>query len=484
MKTLITPEDLGRIQTPLQTSLKSFARSFPGATGHRQPVHTLYGGAHLFKSDLAQKLGKSALATVASYAPNFSAFARALQLRGSDQLPSSLEEAQKLEELFEKDPDGAPLIHPAAGFARRVYGRVLEKLQMEPVEDFRIDFEDGFGHRPDEEEDECALAAADQVVKGIQDKTLPRFLGIRVKSFSQELFHRGARTIDLFLGRVLESAGRLPDNFVTTLPKVVAPEQVTALVSLFELIESKTNLEPGSLKLEIMVETTQSLVSADGRMTLPLLVAAAKGRCVAAHFGVYDYTACCSITAEYQWMHHASCDHARHLMQVSLSDTGIWLSDGATNVMPVGPYREKDGPLTPEKISENRVVIHRAWKTHFDHVSHSLAHGYYQGWDLHPAQLPTRYAALYAFFLESLPAASKRLGNFIAMAAQATLVGDVFDDAATGQGLLNFFLRGLNCGAIQEEEARATGLTREELETRSFLKILEGRRGSTLHEKP
>jgi len=59
-------------------------------------------------------------------------------------------------------------------------------------------------------------------------------------------------------------------------------------------------------------------------------------------------------------------------------------------------------------------------------------------------------------------------------AAQATLVGDVFDDAATGQGLLNYFLRAMNCGAITEEEAVAkSGLTLDELRGRSFAKILQ-----------
>ncbi len=87
--------------------------------------------------------------------------------------------------------------------------------------------------------------------------------------------------------------------------------------------------------------------------------------------------------------------------------------------------------------------------------------GFYQGWDLHPAQLPTRYAAVYAFFLEGLDAASDRLTNFVTKAAQATLVGEVFDDAATGQGLLNYFLRAMNCGAITEREAvEQSGLTR------------------------
>jgi hypothetical protein len=113
------------------------------------------------------------------------------------------------------------------------------------------------------------------------------------------------------------------------------------------------------------------------------------------------------------------------------------------------------------------------------HVRHSLVGGFYQGWDLHPAQLVARYAAVYAFYLESLSAATARLSSFVAKAAQATLVGDVFDDAATGQGLLNFFLRGLACGAISEAEALASGLTFDELRSRSFVKILAGRRAAS-----
>ena len=120
--------------------------------------------------------------------------------------------------------------------------------------------------------------------------------------------------------------------------------------------------------------------------------------------------------------------------------------------------------------------MHRARKLHYDHIQHSLTNAYYQGWDLHPAQLPTRYAAVYAFFLDSLEAASERLRNFVEKAAQATLVGDVFDDAATGQGLLNYFLRAINCGAVTEQEAlQLTGLTLEELRSGSFVKVLRNR---------
>jgi citrate lyase beta subunit len=406
------------------------AEQFPGDSSARQPVHVVYGGAHLFKADAAQKLGAVALRTLREHAPDASALAAALGL----------------------DP----------ALAARIYPRVVEKLTREPVEDFRIDFEDGFGNRPDREEDEYAALAAREVAAGFKAGTLPPSIGIRIKPLSDELKRRSLRTFDLFLTTLIDATGdTLPPTFVVTLPKITAPEQVTALAAACDAFEYWRALPAGTLKFELMIETTQSVFAADGSVALPRLIAEGGGRIVAAHFGTYDYTAACSITAAHQHMLHPVCDFAKRVMQVALAGTGIWLSDGATNVMPIG----------------SREVVHRAWRLHAEHVRHSLVTGFYQGWDLHPAQLPTRYAAVYAFFLEGLDAASERLQNFVQKAAQATLVGDVFDDAATGQGLLNYFLRAMNCGAITEAEAvDKSGLTVDELRGRSFVNILAKRR--------
>jgi hypothetical protein len=226
-----------------------------------------------------------------------------------------------------------------------------------------------------------------------------------------------------------------------------------------------------------MIETPQSILGPDGTSPLRALVAAGRGRVTGAHFGTYDYTALCGITAAWQHMRHQACDFARHMMQVGLAQTGILLSDGATNVMPVPPHRAAAGAaLSDAQRRENEQAVHHAWKLHFDDIRHSLVNGFYQGWDLHPAQLPSRYAAVYTFFLEARIPATARLRNFVDKAARATLVGDVFDDAATGQGLLNFFVRGLSSGALTLEEAQETGLTEAELHSRSFLAILESKR--------
>jgi hypothetical protein len=226
--------------------------------------------------------------------------------------------------------------------------------------------------------------------------------------------------------------------------------------------------------MELMIEVTQALLGPDGRSPLPGFLEAAEGRCVAAHFGTYDFTASCNITAAHQTMAHPWCDLAKGMMMLAYAGTGIFLSDGATNVMPVGPHKGKE--LTPVEREENRAVVHGAWQLAHRHIRHSLEGGFYQGWDLHPGQLPVRYGTCFAFFLAGFAQAAERLRNFVEKAAQATLVGDVFDDAATGQGLLNYFLRALNCGAIDLDDMAQTGLTKEEIELRSFARILAARR--------
>ena len=465
---------VGTVIAPLAVANRSFMAHYPGESPARQPLHTVYGGAHLFKAGTAAKLGSLALRSIDGFAADWTVFARALELPGVAEIPA---DAGPLTARLEADAEAVRAELPGAWLAWTVYHRVREKLTREAVEDFRIDFEDGYGNRPDAEEDATAVEAATEVAAGIAQGVLPPFIGIRTKPFTEELKARSMRTLDLFLTTLVgATGGRLPDNFVVTLPKVQIPEQVTALVSLFEHLEEALGLATGSLQLELMIEVTQSILDRDGRTMLPQLLAAAQGRCRGAHFGTYDYTATCNITAAHQRMDHPVCDFAKHMMQVAYAGTGLMLSDGATTVMPITVHRGAD--LTTAQREENTAAVHRAWKLAYDNVRHSLEGGYYQGWDLHPGQLPVRYGACFAFFLEGMSDASARLANFIRSAAQATLVGDVFDDAATGQGLLNYFLRALNSGAVTLEEVQAVGLTLEEIQSRSFVKILANRRGA------
>jgi len=443
MLTTSLPEStLRALCARLKKAQEAVLQHYPGEAGKRQPVHTVYGGAQLFKSDTTRKLGELAQKVLAQNAPSAGVFAEAIGI--------------------------------GPGIAETVFTRVQEKLKREAVEDFRIDFEDGYGIRPDAEEDGHAAQAAEQFAKGLAAGTLSPFIGIRIKSFAGDLAGRSLRTLDIFLSGL---GGKLPPNFVVTLPKITHPEQVAALVDAFEALEPKLGLAAGSLKMEPMIEVTQTILTPDGVSMLPALLKAARGRMIAAHFGTYDYTASCNITAAWQSMRHPACDFAKQMMQVAYASTGVWLSDGATTIMPVPVHRGDS--LTDEQKRDNMRSVHTAWRLHAEDTRHSLMNGFYQGWDLHPGQLPSRYGAAYGFFHQGLPAASERLKNFVAKAAQATLQGDVFDDAATGQGLLNFFLRGVNCGALTEQEALATGLTLEEFRGRSFVKILDNRRAAT-----
>ena len=473
MKNILTSDRTSGILNELAGANQSFESDYPGKSLLRQPVHTIYGGAHLFKTDTAQKMGKLAIKNLNDFAPNFVTFAHALELKGAESLPKKVSEINDL--VADAEKNGVDPANSATWLAWRVYGQVCKKMKREAVEDFRLDYEDGFGIRPDEEEDAVAVQGAKAVAAGMKQGTLPPFIGIRIKPFNSEFVERGVRTLNIFISTLLaETGGVLPDNFVVTLPKVEIPEQAAALVQLFEVLEADSELSSGDLKMEIMIETTQSVFNANGEVTARKIVKAAKGRCIGAHFGTYDYTASCDLIAAYQTMDSAVCDFARDVMKVAFGGSGIFLSDGATNIMPVAPHRGEN--LSALQVRENLETVHRAWKLAYGHIRHSLAHGFYQGWDLHPGQIPVRYAANAAFFLEQIQESTVRLRNFVEQASKATLSGDIFDDAATGQGLLNFFFRALNSGAIDQEDVENAGVTVEEVQAGSFRKIVEARR--------
>jgi hypothetical protein len=477
MKTTLSPALWAEIEGALRGADAIAESEGSRAVGERQPVHTVYGGAHLFRADLAAKLGTTALAALDEHAPDAPTFAEAFGLVATGSITTSPEARAAFESALRDDPAGVRAALPGVWLAHTVRARVVDKLRSEPVEDLRVDFEDGFGVRPDAEEDAAAIRVAGETARGMRERSLPARFGVRIKSLSRETRARALRTLDLYLTALAaETGGALPSGFVVTLPKVTAPAHVEVLVAALEALETGLAFAPGSLRLELMVETTEALFDAEGRLALPALVRAARGRCSAAHFGTYDYTASVDVTAAFQAMRHPAASFARHVMQVSLARTGVRISDGATNVMPVGIHRKPEGALSAEERAENRARVHAAWRLQVADVRDSLVRGIYQGWDLHPAQICARYAAVYAFFLEGLDAAAERLASFVAKAAQASLTGSVFDDAATGQGLLNYFLRALAAGALREDEVVArTGLTKEELALRSFAAILAQR---------
>jgi citrate lyase beta subunit len=312
--------------------------------------------------------------------------------------------------------------HPPLPFPEELAERVTAKLAREPIEDLRIDFEDGYGVRSDDEEDKAVRSAA-AALAALADR--PPFVGIRVKSLEGPTRRRAVRTLDMFLDALGTNA------FVVTLPKVSVVEQVDAMVLLCGRLERAYGLADGSLRFELQVETPAAVLGADGVATVARMVHAAEGRCVGLHYGTYDYSAACGIAAAYQSMDHPAADHAKAVMQVAAAGTGVRVCDGSTNVLPVG---ETD-------------AVQAAWRLHARLVRRSLERGFYQGWDLHPAQLPTRYAATYAFFRSGSAAAAGRLVAYLDR--QAT---GVLDEPASARALAGFLLRGLDCGALDADE--------------------------------
>ncbi|MEU5427119.1 aldolase/citrate lyase family protein [Streptomyces olivoreticuli] len=408
----------GRIGASLADVDADLARRYPGDPGTRQPVHTVYVPADAFAPDTVRSWGDQALAALDAHAPDAAALAAVL---------------------------GIP-----AGLAGPVYERVRAKLEREPVEDLRIDFEDGYGPRPDAEEDAAAARAARLVARAYENGTAAPYMGIRMKCMEAAVRDRGIRTLDIFLTGLME-AGGLPAGLVLTLPKVAYAEQVTAMVRLAEEFEKARGLAAGRIRFEIQIETTQAVLGADGRATVARMIDAAGGRATSLHYGTFDYSASCGVGAAQQSPDHPVADHAKAVMQVAAAGTGVRLSDGSTNVLPVGPTRQ----------------VHDAWRLHHGLVRRALERAYYQGWDMHPGHLPTRYAAVYAFYREGLAQAAARLAAYMQRVG-----GSVLDEPATARALSGYLLRGLDCGAIDSAEVTGpTGLTRVDLD------LLAGRAG-------
>ncbi len=457
MRDVFASPDIRQSFERLERALAARHARRVGAMFDVQPVHTVYGGAHLFRHDVSARLGEAARAHMAAWTPDWVTFARVLQLPGADRLPALPAAREAFERELDAEPDGGRAKHRDAWIAREVWERVRAKLHREPVEDYRVDFEDGYGVRADAEEDAAADACADELALGMERGTLPPFVGVRVKALDERSRGRAVRTLERAVGGLLDrTRGRLPRGFVVTLPKVSVPEQVALLDELLAALEATHGLERGEIPCELMVETPACLFDEQGRVPLRSLVDAAAGRCRGAHLGAYDYTAALDVSALHQSLAHPAAALARAVMQAALAGTRVMLADGAVTRLPLPPKGRAPGAAAGPSDDADRRAVHDAMRAHHAEVRRALAEGWYQGWDLHPGQLPTRYAAVMGFYLEGMDAATERLHRFAEQAARATRVGQVFDDAATARALLNHFLRGRGCGAIIEDETIGT----------------------------
>jgi citrate lyase beta subunit len=404
-----TDVDLDRLNDDLDRRLAradvALARQFPGDRPGRQPVHTVYVPADRYRSTVCRDWGDAALATLDEHSSIFAALV---------------------------DEQGADAVD--------LESRVRSKLVSEPVEDLRVDFEDGYGARSDEVEDGHASSAARDLATSVREGTAAPFFGIRMKCLEAPTRRRGLRTLAIVVGELVAAPAPL-DGFVTTLPKATSVDQVTAMVHICEQLEQTFNLDVGTLRFEIQVETPQAILGPDGTALVARMVHAADGRCTALHYGTYDYSAFCGIAAEYQSMAHPVADYAKLVMQAAAAGTGVRLSDGSTNILPVG----------------DDEAVRDAWRLHLGLVRRSLERGYYQGWDMHPAQLPTRYAATFGFYRDGLPRASGRLRNYLDHTGSGVL-----DEPATARALADYLLRAANCGATNAAELHElTGLAIE-----------------------
>jgi hypothetical protein len=404
------------------------AHRYPGDPQQPQPVHTVYVPADRFTENTPREWGRQALDLLDRFAPDAPTAAAATGLD-----PALLEE-----------------VHP----------RVVAKLETQPVEDLRVDFEDGYGIRPDPEEDAAVqdalagLTAYRGTYRGTaragEPADAPSWSGIRFKSLEAPTRARGLRTLAAVVAGLAD--GGLPDGLRLTLPKVTSVDQVEAMTLVCRELEDRFDLRTGSLAFEIQVETAQAILAADGTAAVAAMVHAAQGRCTGLHYGTFDYSAGLGIVAAHQSLDHPAADHAKAVMQVAAAQTGVTLSDGSTNVVGFG----------------DADAAHATWRLHTGLVTRSLARGYYQGWDMHPGHLPSRYLATFAFFRSALPAACARLRAYLDRTA-----GGVMDEPATARALATAVLRGVRCGAVDQAEVeRACGLGAADL-----LGLAGGRRG-------
>lgn len=381
----LDPERLRRFENRLAEDDATRAARYPGSPPGRQPVHTAYLPGERFTASSVVEWGTRALAALDEHGP----------------LP---------------------------GFDAAIEARVRAKLAEEPIEDLRIDFEDGYGTRGDDREDCDVRAAATELARAVEQGEVPRAVGIRMKSLEGPTRRRGMRTLELFLDTLLARAS-LPAGFRVTLPKVTSVAQVEVMEQLCAALDQAYEL-PG-LRFEIQVETPQAILGADGIALVGPMIQAAAGRCVGLHYGTYDYSASVGVAAAYQSMEHPVADHAKAVMQVAAAGTGVAVCDGSTNILPVG----------------TREQVRAAWELHARLVRRSLERAFYQGWDLHPAQLPTRYAATFKFYRDGLPTATARLRAYWERSSLGVL-----DEPATERALTDFLRRALDCGAVTRDE--------------------------------
>jgi len=374
------------------------------------PSHVVYGGAHLFHDKTLSKIATIAREGFATYLPDGAAITR----------------------IFGTAPEHADEVH------RRVAAQLED---AGAVADYRIDFEDGYGHRSDDEEDRHATAAG-ETVAAFRSQPATTLLGVRCKRLAGGTGLRAVRTLHRFF-----AAARTTVR--VTVPKVESVEEAAAAAALVRALEKAYGLPEYACPLELMAETPAFFSEGIPKLRAIARAASEGGRPVAIHLGSYDLTAGAGIPFLAQRPNHPILDHARTLLTLAFGGSDLELSDGATTTLPIAPHKR---PTTESERMQNAQVVAAAFRVHADDVTHALRFGIYESWVLHPMQIVSHRVSQTAFFVAALPGARERLSRFLEGEARASRVGAEFDDAATGRGLLQFFMAGASLGVVAAED--------------------------------
>ncbi len=392
-------------------------------------VHVAYGGAHLVQQGTASKWRQLALRAFETYVPS----------------------ADVLVHRFD-----IPAAH-----AEGVHARVDQTLRHPgALQALRIDFEDGYGVRANDEEDRDAEAAA-RAVAAMHEA--PRSLGIRAKSLALPTRARALRT----LSRFFEVLGAPPREFVVTLPKVQGARDVAMAVGALAALESRFGFEP--LGIELMAETPELFAELQ-KEGLRHVRDAAEGRLRSLHFGAYDMLSALGVPGHEQRLSHPYATPLRLQLAAAAMPLDLPLYDGATLAMPVPTHRGAEP--TRAQTEANGEAVLGAMRAHFDNVQDALALGWAGSWDLHPAQLVPRHLATVWSYQRALPIATPRLGAFLANAARATRAEQSFDDAASARGLLRFFVQGLEAGALLPADLTGLPVPADALRSLTFEQLV------------
>lgn len=378
-----------------------------------QPLHTVYIPADRLEPDIVRQWGDAA-AQAAREAGGLVAIAHAMGVE--------------------------------SGNSTTLSARVAQKLAEQPIEDLRVDFEDGYGYRSDEEEDAAALRAGEVLAAILAGPLAPDRVGLRVKPLDRRGAQRGSRTLRLFLRSFLAASGPSAEmsRVRVTLAKVMNQSQVRVLDEVCLAIESEHDLVPGALGVELQVEVPHVIGGVTPEDALVTLSRHPRVR--ALHFGTYDYTSAQGILPSQQRSTHPVARHATRVMQVAAAINVIEVCDGSLNRLPVGD-------------AEQRIA---AWNAHAEMVRDGLQTGLPQGWDLHPAQLITRYLAAFDVLRAEAPDAQRRLRAALGLGHDAA-AGAVLDEPATLRMLGALLARAIRRGALAADEL-APGLSLELVE--------------------